>query len=317
MKKTIVVALITSVLMAGSVLAVLKWLNGTSLFGVEGAYIVGKPGYFNLVNAKGEPLPGVLLFREFKENCDWPLPVKTITAKWGFMARDGSLLFPEKYDNAGCFVNEYAPVTLRGLREFVRKDGSEKIREGLLKFYHSSTSVGGLAFGLVPVVSCDGGQRGGCKWGYVDQFGKNFLNPQFLIASNFAEGLANVTSMETVRTGYIDTTGNLVIPMVYWGAGDFNEGLAYVNLSRNGPFGYIDRVGRMQISPKYKKAESFFEGMAAVTDGIKWGYINQKGELLIPMQFNEAGRFRDRLARVRDSVGYAHIDKAGRVVFRD
>jgi len=47
------------------------------------------------------------------------------------------------------------------------------------------------------------------KWGYIDTTGKVVIQPQFVKARFFREGLAAV--MVGIKWGYIDTTGKIVI----------------------------------------------------------------------------------------------------------
>ncbi|WP_161768765.1 WG repeat-containing protein, partial [Picosynechococcus sp. NKBG042902] len=55
----------------------------------------------------------------------------------------------------------------------------------------------------------------GDRWGYIDKEGTMVINPQFDVAFNFTESLANVWVGE--RMGYIDKEGTMVInPQFDW-----------------------------------------------------------------------------------------------------
>src|SRR3989339_68982 len=138
--------------------------------------------------------------------------------------------------------------------------------------------------------------------------------------------------VENEKWGYIDNTGKVVIVPQFWMAYDFADGMAQVGgLNEDGELkiGYINQSGKMAISPRfeYLDHENFSEGLAAVQERVpindsyedKWGYINKKGEMVIKPQFYEAGPFIKGIALVDTindgwSTGQKYIDKTGRFV---
>ena len=65
-------------------------------------------------------------------------------------------------------------------------------------------------------------------WGYIDNTGKEVINPQFKSAGQFSEGLAAVRLNGTY--GYIDKSGSFIIKPIYDIALPFQSGLAKVFL---------------------------------------------------------------------------------------
>lgn len=164
----------------------------------------------------------------------------------------------------------------------------------------------------------------GEKWGYVDSEGKLAINPQFLAAYNFSEGLATVRSTDG-KYGFIDKNGKYAIDPIYVDMNFFREGLACVVMKEGKPqfinkknevvftvesadicfgfneglakfvlndkFGFIDKNGKIVVTPIYEDAEDFSEGLAAVAikddiDSVtKWGYIDKSGVVKIDFQF--------------------------------
>lgn len=114
------------------------------------------------------------------------------------------------------------------------------------------------------------------KWGYKNEEGKIVIEPSFMEAFNFKEGLACVEIDE--KCGFINTKGELVIPMIYDTACSFSEGLASV--TKNEKCGYIDKEGNVVFDFIYEAATSFENDIALVKKDGKWGYMDRKtGEI--------------------------------------
>src|SRR6266704_2133700 len=70
-----------------------------------------------------------------------------------------------------------------------------------------------------------------------------------------------------------------VIEPQFLSAGNFSEGLAHVRRDdRKGKWGFIDKTGKTVIALKFDWAGNFSEGLAPVQLGKKWGFINKTGE---------------------------------------
>ena len=111
------------------------------------------------------------------------------------------------------------------------------------------------------------------KFGYIDQYGRVAIRPQFDDAKFFSEGLARVKIGR--RWGFIDQTGKLAIAPQFELASDedannlsldFHEGMAAVSLDGGRKWGYIDHSGRIVVQPKYDYADRFSEGVAHVAN---------------------------------------------------
>lgn len=170
--------------------------------------------------------------------------------------------------------------------------------------------------------------------GYIDVTGKTVIQPQFIRAEYFSEGLAPVEVNGLI--GYINKQGKLIIePKFHLGSPydiGFSEGLAIARVSvraESGPTaltGYINKQGDFVIQPKFIYAGPFKEGMARVSDtrGVtKYGYIDKSGKVIVPSQFPQALDFSEGLALVivetdKESqtrkAGY--IDKSGNFVIK-
>jgi hypothetical protein len=173
------------------------------------------------------------------------------------------------------------------------------------------------------------------RFGFKDEAGRVVIQPVWDDATEFTEGLAQVSDGQGRR--FIDTQGKTVITIgAACSAGRLSEGLIPV---------YIDRSQKIQdwqtrfINPQGESvftvdgyASEFHEGMSVVVvrdppdmKQPRYGFINHDGEVVITPQFAEALDFHEGLAGVRttkttgwygkgDSWGY--IDQTGNYVLQ-
>ncbi|WP_425617449.1 WG repeat-containing protein [Anatilimnocola sp. NA78] len=189
--------------------------------------------------------------------------------------------------------------------------------------------------------------------GCIDTNGNVAIQPQFLAARHFSEGLAKVEVagpteedqlFERRASGFIDERGEFVIgpgpPPKFRFPGDrndysyddFHDGYARFHLGdATGLSGYIDRTGQLVIPPKFADASDFSEGLACVSlpraDGSPFGpkrtgFINLAGEFVIPAKRSfVASGFSDGLCvlDVQDRAGDWQpevIDAKGKTIIR-
>ena len=239
--------------------------------------------------------------------------------KWGYIDKTGKLVIPMKFTHAeefseglaaikdgdkGAFIDHDAKIVFEvpldvtlGFREGI----AGVLYRGSLAYYDRtgkkiSPPIGygpsshSFSEGLVPV-EING------KTGFMDRSGKLIIEPQFVQAEDFSEGLAAVRmhSEETTwcpydergsrmgftnKWGFIDKTGKMVIPPQYLTVDKFSEGLAAVNNCDE--WFFIDKTGKKLVMGSFTFASSFFEGISRVNIGKnrdqKWGYIDRTGK---------------------------------------
>jgi len=172
------------------------------------------------------------------------------------------------------------------------------------------------------------------EYGFIDRTGAIVIEPQFIYAQGFSEGLAQVVVAEGwgVKRGYIDTTGAVVIELQCYDTQAFSEGLAWVSTSPptqpNNLEGkvrcLIDKTGQIVTTPvRYLEVSEFSEGLSAVCVrsadgwGLLWGYVDTTGKMVIQPQFDIAGAFSGGLAPVEGgglTVRHGYIDTSGEMV---
>ncbi|NEQ46299.1 MAG: WG repeat-containing protein [Leptolyngbya sp. SIOISBB] len=152
------------------------------------------------------------------------------SVKKGYMDVTGQLVIPICFDTAFPFSDGLALV---GISEF----SSDSAHFG---FYGVITPE--ETFSIPPVI--DGTQRAGKR--------------------AFSEGLLPLKKEKDGKIGYIDKRGEFVIEPQFVQAASFHEGLAAVCVAE-AACGYIDRAGSIVVEPRFKSASDFFEGVALVS----------------------------------------------------
>jgi hypothetical protein len=185
------------------------------------------------------------------------------------------------------------------------------------------------------------------KFGYVDRKGEIVIEPSFVYAKNFSEGLAAVvlegpcfyynpespcpeadifpvgSSRETkvaCQFGFINGEGRIVSAQTFLGVKEFAQDLAPVRTIEG--WGYMDKSGKIVITPQFEEAEPFSEGSALVKRNNLYGYINSTGAFVIKPQFERAESFSNGLAPVGkygdETVGeFYYINKNGKPATSD
>jgi WG containing repeat len=155
--------------------------------------------------------------------------------------------------------------------------------------------------------------------------GDNGFSEGLAIVQEFVPGDAE----HPVHVGYIDQTGKVVIQPQFVAAFSFSEGLAAAEVSENGAlkWGYIDKTGAWVIRPQFDAASFFSEGLAAVAtgsgDSTRRRFIDKTGKVAIALLQNQVpvGLFSGGVVGVRDSTangtGLAeYIDTTGKVIWQ-
>lgn len=161
------------------------------------------------------------------------------------------------------------------------------------------------------------------KYGYIDQNGKIVINPIYLRARDFSEGIAPVLTPEN-KWVVINKIGKIVS---VWENIDnieaFSEGLAVVR--KGGKYGFVDQ-NKLVIPIKYDYADDFSEGLAVVgmregNSGInmKQGFIDKNDNMIIDYRFQRARKFKEDVAAVtpiNSNNGWGYIDKKGQFILK-
>ena len=146
--------------------------------------------------------------------------------------------------------------------------------------------------------------RGG--FGYINYQGEYQIEPNFLGAGDFSDGVAVVSTFN--ETFVIDKQGerkfNLDHDNINWMFG--NVEIAKMKDSRlrffdssSGGFGFLDANGNIVIPGIFDDVSDFSEGFALVCRGDKYAFIDVDGNKVGDYLFTEAHSFQDGLAQVK------------------
>ncbi len=194
-----------------------------------------------------------------------PLPptsedYETNPYQWGFINTTGSLVIADQFDEVRAFSNGLA---------LVRKNG---------------------------------------RWGYVNKDGRLQIPCKFRAAWPFHDGLARMQDDEG-KFGYIYPTGEFAIEPNWVEAADFKEGLAAVRVGNK--YGFINPLGQLAIDAVYQRSSSVINGYAVVKKDDKYGMIDTKGHVIIPFEYQRLKAFSNDLARASQDNKYGFLNKKG------
>lgn len=256
--------------------------------------------------------------------------------KWGYIDRTGKLVIEPRFDRASTFEEGLAvvmsgllteeiektqptggvvpvPVGPEGIKwEIIDATGKTVVRLPADRMYDEMPFTGGLARFSV-------WQFGkGSLYGYMDGAGRVVVEPQFVTAGLFREGLADVCK-DYGRCGFIDRTGRPVVPAKYKEVRPFSDGLGAV-VTRDDLLGFVDKGGEFVITPRFGvvPAAGFAEGLApvAVAGSDRYGFIDKTGNFVIQPAFDSAGPFSEGLAAVKSAGLWGYVDRSGKFVIQ-
>ena len=189
----------------------------------------------------------------------------------GFIDREGRIVIPDKFEDAGRFQERCAPVQIEKSWGIVNPDG-ELIFPCQWRF--PVRFVNGFA--MVREIKSGRERRG-----FLRRDGEWIVRPKYVLATAFSCGLAQV--FDGIHYGFVDERGNEEVPLIFEDSRHFSEHLAPVK-SKN-RWGYIDTAGRFVIQPMFDLALPLCEGVARVQQGDKWGLIDHSGEWIVNPKF--------------------------------
>jgi len=125
--------------------------------------------------------------------------------------------------------------------------------------------------------------------------GFQFKGKRARVAVGNYQDLMDFKYMENCKYGFIDENGKEVIPPQYDWAGDFGDGIAPV--AKNGRYFFIDMNGDKIDDQTYSSLSGFRGDLCWVKKGSKGGLINRKNEIVIPLEYDNHMYFFSRGSR--------------------
>jgi hypothetical protein len=187
----------------------------------------------------------------------------------------------------------------------------------------------------------------GHYFGFLDANGKEIIQPSYLFAREFSEGVAPVQLVKGFRHTFIEHDGTHVGDAVFHDLDRISGGLAVGK--KSGEYYYVNSKMEVVLGP-FEKADSFHEGIARVVaggvqqyidktgktifdiegdwfcgicieerisfwQGDRCGFLDKNGNIVVPAFYKETGFFSEGIAIVEKTNRNIGIDKNGNVLF--
>jgi len=286
---------------------------GTPLFVVR---VQGKDGFIDPSGqiviepkyAKAYPFSDGLAAVQIQTDGDWgfidtkgKLVIEAQFAMVGFFA-EGLAAFRKEYTSQWGYINKQGDVVIAA-----RFDGADQFHKGIARVGFQPLSD--RFFTLIADVGATLDYR------FIDRTGTFVPDPG---PTRFATGVPGelIPFTQNGKMGYVDADGNVIIEPTFVAAHRFSDGLACAR--KNDLYGYIDKSGEWVIQPRFQYPNDFSEGLAGVRlDGNKWGFIDRTGQEVMPAKFSWVyNSFRHGLAEVVVDGKLGYIDTKGEWVWK-
>jgi len=150
------------------------------------------------------------------------------------------------------------------------------------------------------------------KYGFIDSSGQTVIEPKYLAAQQFSEGVAFV--YENGKAGLINEKGKYLIEPLFDHASPFKAGVAIVVI--DSLHGLIDQTGKYIIDPKFQRIYFQSEEKIGVKRNDLWGfYSTRTGLPLTEINYSIIGAFNEGLAMIQDknTKKYGFINEVGEI----
>lgn len=201
--------------------------------------------------------------------------------RFGYIDRQGNWVIPPVFDSAGEFHQGLAAASGSWQRAWYWRVLELPAVQRLLDQ--------GWTRPFLPIGRRPDGPPVGPRYGYIDRQGNWAIDPLFLEAKPFNEGMAPVRTEH--GWGYVDINGKLSIAGLYHEAGPFKQGVARVGRRYDGPlrYGLIDISGHEIIPLRFDWLSYPKRGLITARDeyGL-WGCFTLFGNIVAPFIYREA-----------------------------
>ncbi len=195
-------------------------------------------GNFIILNKAGNEIKpqttGIMDIKPFSEGL---APFRAADKKFGFLAVDGSVAIPAKFESVGYFKNGIAWAKTDGkLLGFINTKG-----DWLIEPRFAAGKEFDATAGLARVKTTDG------KWAYVNKQGELTYVTDTDVWGDFSEGLSD--GKKNDKRGFYNNKGEWVIQPQFEAVRDFKNGYAAARLGDK--WGIIDKTGKWIIQPQF------------------------------------------------------------------
>ncbi|MEM9488773.1 MAG: WG repeat-containing protein [Myxococcota bacterium] len=236
--------------------------------------------------------------------------------QWGFIRRDGSHAFTDRWPQVRTFSSGLAAVNVGGTRQ----PGISGAVGGGYRYIDAAGRV------VIPgpfrnpgvfwngFLVTDVGDGTAMDVGVVERAGE-ILTRGFADLRGFVGApISYAISGDKSRAGFIKPNGSWLFELpVDAQVGAVQDGM--IPVATDGQrWGFIDTAGKTVIEPRFERAGSFFDGRAAVRIDEKWGFIDKAGTLVVAAQWDNVSDFSEGRCAVQRGERWGFIDTAGQVI---
>ncbi len=314
-----------------------KWTMGCE-YGKQG-YIDAKGNMiisaeFPIAYSFSEGL-AVVYIDSYRGGGGWVIPAPWEGGKAGYIDKTGKFIIKPQFDLADSFNNGIARVRKDGKYGYIDKAGEYFVLphfDAAEPFFENLAAVN---IGKRPSENRTVTRKGKIeiekkyffgKWGYINTKGDYIVEPKYIVASNFKEGMAFISLDEPseplnfeAKRGMRDLSRQLEDafgtqkkhPKIFRFLSNLEADFV--------KYGYINTSGTTVIKPVFREAFEFSEGVAAVYKGIlspKCGYIDKTGKCKIDYEFNEGFSFKNGYARIIKEGKTGYINSDGEIIIK-
>ncbi|MBP93519.1 WG containing repeat-containing protein [Bizionia echini] len=151
-------------------------------------------------------------------------------------------------------------------------------------------------------------------YGYITKTGTWQIKPQFKVAKNFSDDLAEA-SLDKKTWGFINRKGEWVIQPQFDKTKAFNSGIAVVLKDKD--WIYINKKGEQVLKDvATDKVYDFENGYAIIRKESGVGFINTKGEIVVEPKFTKVFNFENGSAKVLENDKWGLVDASGKYIVK-
>lgn len=152
------------------------------------------------------------------------------------------------------------------------------------------------------------------NFGYISKTGDWHIKPQFKVAKNFSDDLAEA-SLDKKKWGFINRKGVWVIEPQFDKTKAFDSGIAIVLKDKE--WIYINKKGEQVLKDVVtEKMYDFENGYAIIRKDSGVGFINSKGEVVVEPKFSKVFNFKNGSAKVLENNKWGLVGADGKYVVK-
>ncbi len=259
----------------------------------EGLVPVGRKGQKGFIDKNG----GIVIPFRYDDagNFHEGLAAVKQDGRWGYIDREANAVIPFQYEEASEFGDGLAPV---------KKDGKWMVIDhtGSVLFETDYKYIGTFCSGVAIVERQDNQYNRLTHFNLIDTEGSLLFQKDYGYFNNFSDGCIFAWDEETGKGFFLDKNEKKVIPQSFIEASQFSNGIAAVWLE-DGKYALIDRSGNLIREIEEREYNNYLlcdEGLITANNGesiggnnLRYGFQDLYGNIVIPVEFQDVNNAGD------------------------